>query len=70
MQFSLEKSLKKRKWIHNCTLVNLSYQSMDCFIKWGNRFMNSTRHFSICLKMFIMQRRKNRAEMRQKELIA
>ena len=37
---------------------NRSYQSMDCVIKWGNRFINSIRIFFICLKMFIMQQRK------------
>ena len=44
--------------------VNRSYQSMDCVIKWGNRFINSTSNLFICLKMFIMQRRKNRNEMK------
>ena len=41
---------------------NPSYQSMDCVIKWGNRFIISTSNFF--LKMFIAQWRKNRVEMR------
>ena len=32
---------------------------MDCAIEWRNRFINSTRNFFICLKMFIMQQRKS-----------
>ena len=57
MQFSLEKRLEKRKWIH---LTHHRYQLMDCVIKWNSRFINSIRSFFICLKIFIMQRRKNR----------
>ena len=41
---------------------NLSYQSMNCVIKWGNQFMSSTTDFFIPFKAFIMQLRKNRAE--------
>ena len=55
MQFSLEKKTRKKK----VTSFNPSYQSMDCVIKWGIRFINSTRNFVICLKMFIMQQRAN-----------
>ena len=36
MQFSPEKRLEKRKWIHHSSFVSSSYQPMDCVIKWGN----------------------------------
>ena len=54
MQFSKEKYQKKENgfMIH---LVNPSYQSMDCVIRCGNRFINPTGNFFVCLKMFIMQ---------------
>ena len=55
MQFSLRKKTRKKKMNSS----NPSYQSMDCVIKWGNRCINSIRIFSICLKTFIMQQRKN-----------
>ena len=60
MQFSLEKRLEKKKMDSS----NPSYESIDCVVKWGNRFINSTRKVFICAKIFIMQQRKNRAEMR------
>ena len=66
MQFSLEKRLEKENGFITL-LANPSYQSMGCVINWGNRFINSTRNFFICLKMFIMEQRKHRAEMREKE---
>ena len=49
--FFPEKMLEKMKWIHYSSLVNSSYRLMDCVVKWGNRFINSTRNFLICLKM-------------------
>ena len=54
MQFSLRKKTRKKKMNSS----NPSYQSMDCVIKWRNRFINSIRIFFICLKMFIMQQKK------------
>ena len=46
-----------------------SYQSIDCAMKWANRFISSPRNFFICLKMLIKQQRKKRAEMRLKEWV-
>ena len=37
---------------------------MDFAIKWGNQIINFARYYFICLKMFIMQQRKNRVEKR------
>ena len=53
MQFSLEKRLERRKWINHtpCQPITL-YQSMDCLIKWGNQFINSTKSFSSASKRF------------------
>ena len=62
MQFSPEKRPEKENEF--ITLIKSSYYWMDFVIKRGNRFINSTRNFFICLKIFIIQQRKNRAKMR------
>ena len=54
MQFSLEKEDQKK----DMDSSNPPYQSMVCGIKWRNRFISSIRIFFICLKMFIMQQKK------------
>ena len=53
MQLSLEKRLERRKWINHtpCQPIT-SYQTMDCLIKWGNQFINSTKSFSSASKRF------------------
>ena len=64
MQFFLKKRLEKRKWIHPTHHIS----RWIVLQKWGNRFNNSIRNFFICLKMFIMQHRKNsQDEIRKKE---
>ena len=42
MQFSLEERLEKRKRIHP---THHRYQSMDCVIKWGSRYINCIKKF-------------------------
>ena len=54
MQFSLEKRLEKKM-----NSSNRSYQAVDCVMKCGIRFINSIKNFLTCLKMLIMQQRKN-----------
>ena len=49
MQLSVERRLDSS---------NPSYSSMDCVIKWSNRFISSIRTFFIGPKVFIMQERK------------
>ena len=43
-------------------LSNPSYQSMDCVIKWGDRFISSIRNFSFVSKYLSWNREKT-AEM-------
>ena len=54
MQFSLEKRLEKKIWFIQPII------SIDglCY-KMGNRSIYSIRIFLICLKMLILQQRKN-----------
>ena len=55
MQISLRRNTRKKKMDSS----NLSYQTMDCVIKWGNGFISSIRIFFTCFKIFIMKQRKN-----------
>ena len=59
MQFFPERRIEKRKQIHSLLSTRHSRIAMECVLKWGNRFINSTRNFLICLKIFIMQQIKN-----------
>ena len=62
MQFSKEKYQKNENG-SMMLLINPSFQSMDCVIRCGNRFINSTGNFFVCLKMFIMQQREKQLEI-------
>ena len=58
--FSRKKTRQNKENGFITLLVNPSYQSIGFAIKQGNQFINSTRNFFICLKMFIMQSRERR----------
>ena len=60
IQFFPEKRLEKRKWIHHSCQINIPVDGL-CYKKEQlyRRSINSTRNSFICLKMFIMQLRKN-----------
>ena len=59
MQFSLRKKKRKKKMGSS----NPLYQSVDCVIKWGNRFINSIRISFICLMKCLSCNRGKIAEM-------
>ena len=48
MQFSLRKKTRKKKM----DSYNPSYQSMDCVIKWEDRFINSIRIFHLSKNVY------------------
>ena len=54
MQFSIKKKMGSS---------NPLYQSVDCVIKWGNRFINSIRISFICLMKCLSCNREKIAEM-------
>ena len=63
MRFHLEKRPEKRQWTHHTPCQPIISVDGLCY-KMGYSIHRFYKKIFSCLKMFIMQQRKNRAEMR------